>query len=280
MSVGSIGTYSATNGIRAYQAAQKTTISTENNTVKPEVQLKKDNVTISDEAREAAIQNKKESIKLPEYAQSRLERIGFSDDDIEKYINMLQEKQQYNDPKEALKSLSQTERDFFNKASTYGSPLTDEHIDSMSREGAHNLLVTDHTEFVDLNNDGMVDRGQGRGSIFPPPNAPQSVKDAWDKTMEGKSDIEKLSAASIFLVMSGNANLKYDSSGNFTGFYGPDDPEYTNIFPTSKEGWFTLLDNADEYIDLKEKFAQSAQDIASAKKYRKMISDFRGHLEA
>lgn len=65
-------------------------------------------------------------------------------------------------------------------------------VASLSEEGAANLLLTNDNR-VDLNNDGIVEVGAARLITFPPVNAPQSVKDAWEAATAGMSDKDQMS---------------------------------------------------------------------------------------
>lgn len=68
-------------------------------------------------------------------------------------------------------------------------------VSQLSDEGAINLLrQPDSSDRVDLNNDGLVEVGEGRLIVFPPVNASQSVKDAWVKATDGMSEQNKITA--------------------------------------------------------------------------------------
>jgi hypothetical protein len=51
-------------------------------------------------------------------------------------------------------------------------------IDSLSDEGAHNLIAAPGDE-KDLNNDGLVTVGEANLEVFPPPGQPDGVYEAW-----------------------------------------------------------------------------------------------------
>jgi hypothetical protein len=65
-------------------------------------------------------------------------------------------------------------------------------VSSLSEEGAANLLL-DRESHVDLNNDGLVEVGAAKIITFPPVNAPQSVKDAWEAATAGMSERDRMS---------------------------------------------------------------------------------------
>jgi hypothetical protein len=64
-------------------------------------------------------------------------------------------------------------------------------VAALSEEGAANLLLEQDGR-VDLNNDGLVEVGAAKTVVFPPVNAPQSVKDAWTAATAGMSDKDKM----------------------------------------------------------------------------------------
>lgn len=81
-------------------------------------------------------------------------------------------------------------------------------VASLSEEGAANLLL-DRAAQVDLNNDGIVEVGIGKMMMFPPPNAPQAAKDAWDAATSGMSDADRMSLSGhigLPLLLAGSGN--------------------------------------------------------------------------
>lgn len=65
-------------------------------------------------------------------------------------------------------------------------------VSALSEEGAANLLL-DRAAHVDLNNDGLVEVGAAKIIAFPPVNAPQAAKDAWDAATAGMSERDRMS---------------------------------------------------------------------------------------
>ena len=65
-------------------------------------------------------------------------------------------------------------------------------VASLSEEGAANLLLANDSR-VDLNNDGLVEVGAARLIAFPPVNAPQAAKEAWEAATAGMSDRDRMS---------------------------------------------------------------------------------------
>lgn len=91
--------------------------------------------------------------------------------------------------KQVLKGMSQEELTLVQRASSLADPIN---VSGLSKEGATNLLAQpDYSDHVDLDNDGIVEVGKARTVTFPPVNAPQHVKDAWDEATEGMSEFDK-----------------------------------------------------------------------------------------
>lgn len=196
---------------------------------------------------------------------------GVSDPERQRFAEIVVDAAQtggYNDPVAYIQSLPDADIEVLRRvhslAETSGVTNTDV-------EGAINLLLP-RREHVDLNNDGLVKNGAATGFYFPPPNSPQSVKDAWDETTKDMSFAEKMMAEVQFMVASIGANTKTDSDGNIIGIYEYTDPEYTNIFPTSQGGWKQFLDRfIAEYTEAVKRTPELADRLA-------MLKEFSGNL--
>lgn len=119
---------------------------------------------------------------------------GLSDQQVTNFSELLDKakaKQENNvSAKQVLSNMSKTELEIIQKASSLADPIQ---VSKLSNEGAMNLFAQpDRTGLVDLNNDGIVEIGEGKGLMFPPVNAPSRVKAAWDKATKGLSEQEKL----------------------------------------------------------------------------------------
>ncbi len=222
-------------------------------------------------ARETRTQN---PVLAREY--SLLKIRGLSDGEINQFQEIKERACSAEDAKTFLSTLSTEELLLVQKANSYGNRLRQSEIDAMTQEGARNMLVTqDNRAYVDCNNDGIVDKGVGKTFVFPPPNAPESVKDAWQQTMDALPADQRLMASSMFILQSIQANVKTDVQGNPTGMYFPGEEGYINIFPTELADWFGLLDRIDS--DLAKMQALDPTNPHLEKKLTTMES-FRNNL--
>ncbi len=201
---------------------------------------------------------------------------GLSDDEIEQFQTIKDEASSATSAKAFLLGLSTASRTLVKKANSYAMSLSDSGIQSMSEEGARNMLVTqDERTYVDYNNDGVVDKGVGKMFIFPPPNAPEVVKDAWEKTVSSFPEKDRLLASSVFMLESVQANIKIDAQGKPIGVYSPGDDGYTNIFPTTLDGWQNLLNKTDDYLNW---VASVDPGNSRLEENRALVSAFRKNL--
>lgn len=216
------------------------------------------------------------AIAAREYALLKIR--GLSDNEIKKFQDIKGQAASATSAKAFLLGLSADDRALVKKANGYAMPLNDGDIQSMSEEGARNMLVTqDERAYVDYNNDGVVDKGVGKMLIFPPPNAPEKVKDAWEKTVNSLPEKDRPLAANVFMVESVQANIKVDAQGNPIGVYSPGEDGYTNIFPTTIEGWQNLLNKADDYLNW---VASVDPGNSSLEANRTLVAAFRNNLTA
>ncbi|MDA7949060.1 MAG: hypothetical protein MPJ78_16480 [Hyphomicrobiaceae bacterium] len=143
----------------------------------------------------------------------------------------------YQDPVGYIQSLSSKDIEVLRRVHSLAETRG---VQNTNVEGAVNLLLPPQNH-TDLNNDGLVNTGAAVGFVFPPPNAPQSVKDAWEETIKDLPADERLLASTPFMVASVAANIKFDSDGTAIGIYEHTDPEYQNIFGTTEGEWEALL---------------------------------------
>lgn len=72
-------------------------------------------------------------------------------------------------------------------------------VSALSEEGAANLLL-ERDSRVDLNNDGLVEVGAAKIIAFPPVNAPQAAKDAWEAATAGMSARDRMSLSGFIAL--------------------------------------------------------------------------------
>lgn len=145
------------------------------------------------------------------------ERQGFSE-----ILAQAQAGDAYTNPSKFLNSLSSSEMELLRKVHSLADPIN---VAVLDFEGAYNLLVAPG-EAKDLNNDGLLGVGIGKGWQYPPPNAPESVKKAWEEATANIPESEKWLKMAPFMAASACANLKPDLSG----FYEPGEAGYRNIY--------------------------------------------------
>lgn len=121
---------------------------------------------------------------------SLLSQRQLSTDDISAFKDILTEAKNSHLPKhQFLLTLEPTDLAILQKANGLAEPIA---VNNLTAEGATNLFATPSGEgVVDLNNDGIVKIGEANTLHFPPVNAPQYVKDAWNKATEGLDFFDK-----------------------------------------------------------------------------------------
>lgn len=102
-------------------------------------------------------------------------------------------------------------------------------VSSLNQEEALNFILPQSGK-IDLDNDGLVANANGgKGFMFPPPNAPQEVKDAWAEASATMSEKDLFLLSGKFMVMHMVANLHVDDNGKVTAVE-PGDPNWRNVF--------------------------------------------------
>lgn len=130
------------------------------------------------------------SIQFSEKSLSLLNLRKLSQDEIQQFSELLTEaKSQQASPKNTLLAMSADELKLIQKANSLADPIN---VSSLSEEGAANLLSQpDNSDKVDLNNDGIVEVGAAKSIIFPPVNAPDFVKSAWERATADMAEGDK-----------------------------------------------------------------------------------------
>lgn len=165
------------------------------------------------------------------------------------------------DPKAFLNSLSNDDRELLRKVHCLAEPIA---VNSLDFEGAYNLL-TAPGEAQDLNNDGFMNIGAARMWQYPPPNAPASVKQAWEEATAGVPESEKWLKMAPFLAATATANLKADNSG----FYEPEETGYRNIYA---EPGFSYTRQVQDLLSMMDRL--KGQSIARLQEDKAFLQSF------
>ena len=125
---------------------------------------------------------------------SLLQKRGRTEEDINAFSDVLASAHKRMEAKESAQHVlaSMSAHDLQQVQNSAG--LVDRiQVASLSNEAAINLLAQpDKSNMVDLNNDGLVEIGAAKAMVFPPVNAPNSVKRAWESATQGMSQQDKL----------------------------------------------------------------------------------------
>jgi len=118
-------------------------------------------------------------------------------------------------------------------------------VSDLNDEEALNFILP-HTQKVDLNNDGLIAGPNGaKGFQFPPPNAPQGVKDAWDDATATMSEKDVMLLSGKFMSLLISSNIHVDENGKVT-FTEPDDPDWQNPFD---DPGFSYQDSVKNFLE-------------------------------
>lgn len=169
---------------------------------------------------------------------------GMKNDGVEDYAAILEEfysdPANQDDPVAFLQNLSSDGVEFLRKAQSIGA-ATQIDVSSLSKEEALNFILP-QSEKVDLDNDGLVaGAGGGKTFMFPPPNAPQSVKDAWNEATDGMSESDVFLMTGKFMMQFAFANFHIDDNGNVHRA-DPGDPDWRNIFAEDGYSYQNAID--------------------------------------
>ncbi|MFN0263764.1 hypothetical protein ACKTEK_07795 [Tepidamorphus sp. 3E244] len=166
---------------------------------------------------------------------------GVSEQDRQRFAEIVQDAAKnggYDDPLGYVGSLSKADIGVLQRVHSLAEPRGVTGV--KSEEGAFNLLLP-QSQQVDTNNDAIVERGMAKGFVFPPPNSPQGVKDAWEAATADMSGSERMMAVAPFLSLSIGANIELDDSGKVVGVHEPGEAGYKNVFGTTSAEWTEML---------------------------------------
>ncbi|MDP3479343.1 MAG: hypothetical protein Q8R88_06200 [Desulfoprunum sp.] len=152
----------------------------------------------------------------------------------------------YDDPQTFINNLSPAELDALQHIHCLADPIIPQEL---SKEGALNLLYSPD-QAKDINNDGILSTGLAAGWSYPPPNAPEAVKNAWKEATAGLSDMEVAMKMGPFMTAELSANFKPDGSG----FYFPGEPGHRNIYA---EPNFSYTKQVEDCLEMINKFKPS-----------------------
>lgn len=135
------------------------------------------------------------AIQLTDRSVELLQRRDMSDTEVEAFqllLNQAQSEMASEDEsaKSVLEQMSAEELALLQKANSLAERIS---LGGLSEEGAANLLAQpDFSDRVDLNNDGIVEVGAARNIVFPPVNAPDHVKAAWEEATADLNESDKM----------------------------------------------------------------------------------------
>lgn len=122
-----------------------------------------------------------------------------------------------------LNSLSSNEMEILRKVHSLANPIA---IAGLDNEGAYNLLEAPGNA-QDLNNDGLLNVGAGKIWQYPPPNAPEAVKQAWDEATAGVPESEKWLLMPPFMIPVNGSGLNESGEISYRNIYAEPGFSYT-----------------------------------------------------
>ncbi len=167
----------------------------------------------------------------------------------------------YSDPIAFVQGLSDEELETLRVMHSFAAPIS---AGGLSEEGALNLLLP-MNQRKDIDNDGFLDLGHSVSWTFPPPNAPQSVHEAWAETTEGMSDRDRLMAEGMFLP----SMIRLNDSG------GVSEVERSKANNPYAKAGFSFTEFVEQRLDALEYFKHLIDD----KQYESQKSTLSTFLE-
>ncbi len=173
------------------------------------------------------VSNVANSAGFSAYAQTMMNRRGISAEQREQFADIHEQFESQStsiNAKDYIASLSDGDLEILRKVHSLADKIRP---DELSLEGALNLL-NQPGDVQDLNDDAIVEVGKAKTFVFPPPNAPQNVKDAWEETTANMSDKEKMLLTFKFMTQIMTANLH--KQGDTYVFTQPGEEGYVNPY--------------------------------------------------
>lgn len=207
-------------------------------------------------------------IEFSDRTKNLLDRRNVTQTDQAAFKEILNERRQQKNKsdKEFLSTLSEKDLTILKNV----TKLVDININALTNEGAKNLLVLPGEE-VDLNNDGIYEIGEAKTLQFPPPDAPEEVKVAFDNL----SIKERLMIHSKILVLQFKANAHEDANGKFHITH-PGEEGYVNIFDKPNFTYTGLVDQMLEELEFQKKYMPMNQYFENLHVLEKFKNDVNG----
>lgn len=157
---------------------------------------------------------------------------GLSPDDEASFASLLARAQGVSpaDRQSVLNGLTASELETLRKAHSLADPINPA---GLSQEGVYNLFQAP-SEAKDLDHDGFQSVGIAKMWCFPPPDAPESLRKAWEASTAGLSDGEVMLKMGIFLPP---PQFALDGNGNLLKVINPGDPEWKDPYGGSGFSW-------------------------------------------
>ena len=188
---------------------------------------------------ESVMRSTTDSVQFSEEALRLMRAQRASEAEISQFAGIIQrahEEGGYADPKAFLNQLNPDEMEVVRKAHGLARSID---VGALDFEGAHNLLLP-HDEARDLNNDGLLSIGAGRTITFPPPNAPASVKQAWEDATAGMDERDRWLYEARMFSSQHIANIHRNADGSIT-VTEPGTSGYRNPFAEPGFSYQTLV---------------------------------------
>lgn len=209
------------------------------------------------------------------YEAKRLMNVrGISEDEQIEFANILEKASLsggYNDPKYFLNALSSSELETIQNVHGLANEIN---VQSLDNEGAFNLLKMPYN-YVDSNNDGILEIGVGRNRMFPPADSPSGIVDAWNKaknSINATEGLKQIISTAPFRAAEISANLQYDNNSKVIGVYSADSSMYTDIYKQPGFNWSDFI--MDRLADLdSNQSSMSSENFSLTKDFLNRFKD-------
>ncbi|MCU4677009.1 DUF1542 domain-containing protein [Catenovulum sp. 2E275] len=217
------------------------------------------------------------SVQLSQNSITLLQRRGLDQTQINQFSHIVNQAAQHEQGyADYLAHLNSSELKLVQQANALASSINPANL---SQEGTINLFKQpDKSDVVDLNNDGLVEVGIGKTIVFPPVNAPDYVKAAWQQATQGLSESESVRLTlqmhiAIYGVqmdgMQKQHHLPATEQWNEANTQALFDELYSNLdFRVNLEGWsqYNLM-LKDFYSVFEEQLAKGREQSSNTANY-------------